>query len=304
MGLFDKFKKGLQKTRELTIGKVADLFTGGKIDEDALEELEDALLQADVGVSAVDELIERIRERVKTDKSASGISQSDLLKSELLSIMTEPEVNRKERFSTKPWCIVMVGVNGSGKTTTCGKIAWSFNNSGHQTSIAAGDTFRAAAIEQLEVWADRSKSRIIKQSLGADPAAVTYDAYQSVLSRGEDALIVDTAGRLQDKHNLMKELGKITRILKKFDENLPHEVLLVIDATTGQNGLSQARGFTESAGVTGLVVTKLDGSAKGGVIIPILRELKLPIEFVGMGEGIEDIYPFDAEAYANALLEG
>ncbi len=299
MGLFDKFRKGLQKTRDLTIGNISNIFTNNKIDEETLENLEEALLEADVGVDSVDLLLENMREKGKNEKNLQPV---EILKEEIKNLINQPEKNRIERFSQKPWVIILVGVNGSGKTTTIGKLARKFGDGGKKVAIAAADTFRAAAIEQIEIWAQRTDARLIKQKLGADPAAVTYDAYQSVLSRKEDVLLVDTAGRLQDKENLMRELSKITRILKRFDEHLPHEVLLIIDATTGQNGLSQAKGFAKSAGVTGIVVSKLDGSARGGVIIPIIREMNFPIEFVGMGEGADDLYPFETEAYTDALL--
>jgi len=302
MDLFDKFKTGLKRTRDMTIGSLTDLFMRGKIDEDLLERLEEALLEADVGVDSVDELLDRLRERVKEERASGFEAPVELLKTELLKMMDQPESKRLAKYFKKPWVIVLVGVNGSGKTTTAGKLAYMFAQEGKKSAIAAADTFRAAAIEQVEIWAERSGARLIKQTAGADPAAVTYDAYKSVCARGEDVLLVDTAGRLQDKHNLMQELAKITRVLKCFESGSPHEVLLIIDATTGQNGLSQARGFTKSAGVTGLVITKLDGSARGGVIIPILRELGLPIEFVGMGERTRDLYPFEVKAFIDALL--
>ncbi len=302
MGLFEKLKTGLARTRELTVDRLNDFFSGKKIDEDLLEELEEALLEADVGVDSVDQLIDTVREHVKQEKSRGSNQIGDILRSELSEMMIGPESKASNRLTRKPWVIILVGVNGSGKTTTAGKLAHKFSLEGKTTAIAAADTFRAAAIEQVEIWAKRSGARIIKQATGADPAAVTFDAYQSVLAHKEDVLIVDTAGRLQDKHNLMQELRKITNVLKRFDETLPHEVLLIIDAITGQNGLSQAHGFTRSAGVSGLVVTKLDGSAKGGIIIPILSQLKLPIEFIGIGESVNDMYPFDAKAYADALL--
>lgn len=302
MGLFEKLKTGLARTRELTVGRLSDFFSGRKIDENLLEELEEALLEADVGVDSVDQLIETVRERVKLDKSVSSTQIGEILRTELSTMMIGPESLGANRLGKKPWVIILVGVNGSGKTTTAGKLAYKFSKEGKKTAIAAADTFRAAAIEQVEIWAKRSGARIIKQATGADPASVTFDAYQSVLAHKEDVLIVDTAGRLQDKHNLMQELSKITKVLKRFDPDLPNEVLLILDAITGQNGLSQAHGFTKAAGVTGLIVTKLDGSAKGGVIIPILRELKLPIEFIGIGETVNDIYPFEAKAYADALL--
>ena len=303
MSLFTKFHAGLKRTRDATVGRLTSLFLRGKIDDELLEELENALLEADVGVDSTERLICSIKEYHKENKPAVEATPLDLVKSELLSLMAASSETRKDRFSTIPWVILLVGVNGSGKTTTAGKLAHYFSMTGKKTAIAAADTFRAAAVEQIEIWAKRGNARLIKQDFGGDPAAVTFDAYQSVMARGEDVLIVDTAGRLQDKHNLMQELAKIARVLKRFDNGTPHEILLVIDASTGQNGLSQAKGFTAATGVTGLVVTKLDGTARGGVVVPILRDLDLPIEFIGMGEGVDDLYPFDARSYVDALLE-
>lgn len=302
MKFLNKFKLGLKRTRELTLSKIVDLIRHGRIDEDMLETLEEALLEADVGVDSTDELVAKIRELITNDKTSTAGEPLDILRSEMVRILDGSGRNNAQDLNAKPWVIILVGVNGSGKTTTAGKLAWMFAQEGRTCAIAAADTFRAAAIEQIEIWAERCGARLIKQGRGADPAAVTFDAYQSACARGEDILIVDTAGRLQGKHNLMQELGKITRILKKFDAGAPHEVMLILDATTGQNGLSQAKGFAASAGVTSLVVTKLDGSAKGGFIIPVVREMGLPIKYIGMGERVEDLYPFEPDSYVEALL--
>ncbi len=303
MGLLDKLRSGLARTRDLTVNKISAVFGRGKITEEALDELEEILLEADVGVSVTSELIERLRNQDhRADANANGYLQTHLL--DALKLTLDDQQGRKtDRFSSKPWVILMVGVNGSGKTTTAGKLAYYFASQGKRTVIAAADTFRAAAVEQLEEWARRSGARFIRQNDGADPAAVAFDAYQSAIARGDDVLIVDTAGRLQAKKNLMDELAKVRKVLSRFDGSAPHEVLLVLDATTGQNGLSQARGFDASAGVTGLVVTKLDGTARGGIIIPIRRELGIPVEFIGLGEGIEDVQPFESQSYINALFD-
>jgi len=301
MGLFESFKIGLLKTRTATLGKLGSLLRGGNVDETTLIKLEEALLEADLGVSAVDQIISNLRRKL----SEGGRNGAPIatLKQDLTTLLQTVPPRRGERFNVKPWVILVAGVNGSGKTTTIGKLAYHFHRQGRRTVIAAADTFRAAASEQLEVWARRADARFITQQPGADPAAVAFDALQSARARGEDLLLIDTAGRLQTKHNLMQELTKISRVLKKQDPSTPHEVLLVIDATTGQNGLSQARAFGAVSGITGLVITKLDGTARGGIVVPICRELTLPVEFVGFGEGIEDLQPFDPELYAAALLE-
>ncbi|MFH0766115.1 MAG: signal recognition particle-docking protein FtsY [Calditrichota bacterium] len=302
MSLLDKFKLGLQKTRESAFAKLSGLFRRGKFDESALDELEEVLIEADVGVAAGEELIRRVRLILKDERTSNNDPKS-ILKSELEAIIGEPAGRRAERFSVKPWIILLAGVNGSGKTTTAGKLAYLFTRQGKKVAIAAADTFRAAAVEQVEIWAERGGARLIRQSTGADPGAVVFDACQSVRARGEDVLIVDTAGRLQDKRNLMAELEKITRVMKRADPQAPHEVLLVLDAINGQNGISQARGFSQAAAVTGLVVTKLDGSARGGVVVPILREMQIPIEYIGLGEGIDDLLPFNRDHYIEALLD-
>lgn len=302
MSLLDKLRQGLARTREATIGKIAGLLGLERLDERALEDLEDLLLQADVGVPATMQLMDAVRANAK-DETGRGVPVVKLLESGLKGILDEVSTVKVQRFQAKPWVVLLVGVNGSGKTTTAGKLAYRFSQEGKKCVIAAADTFRAAAVEQVEVWAERAGARLIKQATGADPAAVAFDAYQSALSKGDDVLIVDTAGRLQAKHNLMDELAKIHRVLGKLDAAVPHEVLLVLDATTGQNGLSQARGFDKAAGVTGLIVTKLDGTARAGIVIPIQQELKLPVEFIGLGEAIDDLQPFVKSDFVDALLE-
>ena len=303
MSLLTRFKEGLARTRERTIARIAGIFGRGHIDDQILEELEDALLEADIGVDTVEELIEKLRNNGTGRNVSDDFDPLKALKSQLVEILDCSLPMHPERFTQKPWVILLVGVNGSGKTTTSGKLAHYYGCQGKTSVIAAADTFRAAGIEQVEVWAKMGNARLVKQKTGADPAAVAFDAYQSALSRGEDILIVDTAGRLQAKRNLMEELGKISRVLQKKDPTAPHEVLLVLDATTGQNGLSQARGFTAAAGGTGIVVTKLDGTARGGVIFPIQKELGLPVEFVGLGEGLEDLQPFEPQLFVDAIME-
>jgi len=301
MGLYEKFRNGLSRTRDATVGSITGLLRKNKIDEATLEDLVDALLVADIGVTVVEQLIEMLRQS-KRNGTGEHVPV-DIVKSELNRILLENGERTDSGANGKPKVILLVGVNGSGKTTTAGKLAYQYRQQGGKVVIAAADTFRAAAIEQLQTWAERSEARFIKSVPGADPASVTFDAYQSAIARGEDVVIVDTAGRLQAHRNLMEELGKIRRVVGKINPTAPHEVLLVIDSTTGQNGLSQARSFTNAAGVTGLVVTKLDGSARGGIVIPIKQELGLPIRYIGLGESIDDLQPFNSEMYVNALFD-
>lgn len=303
MNLFERFRTGMSRTREQTVGRIAEIFKRGKLTEEALEKLEEALLEADIGVDTVDELLVRLRVDLKDGPKSDNSEPVERLKNDLVALFSRGHQLHVGRFTQKPWVILLVGVNGSGKTTTAGKLAYFFGLQGKRSVIAAADTFRAAAVEQVEEWAERGNARLVKQQTGGDPAAVTFDAYQSTVARSEDVLIVDTAGRLQSKRNLMEELGKISRVLKRHDPTAPHEILIVIDATTGQNGLSQARGFTAASGGTGLVITKLDGTARGGVIVPIHRELGLPVEFVGLGENIDDLQPFAAPVFVNAIFD-
>ncbi|HHE46287.1 MAG TPA: signal recognition particle-docking protein FtsY [Bacteroidetes bacterium] len=303
MNLLQRFKTGLDRTRSHTVARIARIFKGGAIGESVLDEVEEALLEADVGVESTEMLIDNMRRYLTGSDARKKGNPVELLKADLVGIFDDTSRNGSRRFSCKPWVILLVGVNGSGKTTTAGKLSHHFRLQGKSTVIAAADTFRAAAVEQIEEWARRGGARLVKQQTGADPAAVAFDAYQSARSRGEDLLIVDTAGRLQAKRNLMEELAKISRVLKQQDPSAPHEVILVLDATTGQNGISQALGFTEAAGGTGIIVTKLDGTARGGVVIPIHKELGLPVEFIGLGEGLDDLQPFDAGLFVDAMLE-
>ncbi|HEY8875400.1 MAG TPA: signal recognition particle-docking protein FtsY [Desulfosporosinus sp.] len=300
-GLFAKLKAGLTKTRENFVGKIEEVFTGRKkIDEELYEELEEALIRSDVGVNTSFELVERLRNEVKKRK----ISQPSELTLVLQELITEL-LGKEETLSLAtqgPTIILVVGVNGVGKTTTIGKLANRLKMDGKRVLMAAGDTFRAAAIDQLEVWGERSEIEVIKHREGSDPAAVAYDAVQAAKSRGIDVVLVDTAGRLHNKVNLMEELRKIKRVIEREIPGAPHEVLLVLDATTGQNALQQAKLFQEVAGVTGIVLTKLDGTAKGGVVLGIQGETRIPVKWIGIGEGIEDLRPFVPKDFAAALF--
>lgn len=302
MGFFDKLKAGLTKTREGLVSKVNSLISGHKqIDEEFFEELEEILIQSDVGVDTSLSLVERVRQTAKEKKATSGEEVKEILKEEIKQILAAAShsINLQPNSLT---VILVVGVNGAGKTTTIGKLAAGFVKDGKKVVLAAADTFRAAAIEQLEVWAQRSGAQLIKHQEGSDPAAVAFDGLQAARSRGADVLLIDTAGRLQNKKNLMNELNKIVRVLKREIPEAPHEVLLVLDATTGQNALSQALIFKETASVTGIVLTKLDGTAKGGVIIPVADQVSIPVKYIGVGEGIDDLKPFQAGEFVEALF--
>ncbi|HWQ40954.1 MAG TPA: signal recognition particle-docking protein FtsY [Desulfosporosinus sp.] len=300
-GFFAKLKEGLTKTRENFVGKIEQVFTGRKkIDEELYEELEEVLIRSDVGVTTSFELVERLRKEVKQRK-ISDPSQLILILQELIAELLGEE--ETVTFAEQgPSIILVVGVNGVGKTTTIGKLANRFKKDGKRVIMAAGDTFRAAAIDQLEVWGERSGVEVIKQREGADPAAVAYDAVQAAKSRNIDVVIVDTAGRLHNKVNLMEELRKVKRVIEREIPGAPHEVLLVLDATTGQNALQQAKLFQEVAGVTGIVLTKLDGTAKGGVVLGIQGETQIPVKWIGIGEAMEDLRPFVPKDFAAALF--
>jgi fused signal recognition particle receptor len=279
------------------------LFSGNpRLDEDLLDEIETALISADVGVTATNELIGKLRKRMKAREFADAVALHDALRADLLAILRPIAKPLVIDTTHKPFVILTVGVNGVGKTTTIGKLARRLQEDGHSLMLAAGDTFRAAAVEQLKIWGERNNVVVIAQGQNADAASVTYDALQAAKSRGFDVLIADTAGRLHTQAGLMAELGKIRRVLAKVDESAPQEVLMVIDGTTGQNALSQLRAFHQAVNVTGLVVTKLDGSAKGGVLFALAREFGIPIRFVGLGEKLEDLRIFDPEAFVDALL--
>ncbi len=302
MGFFGKLKESLSKTRKNFIEKIDSIVTGRKvIDEDLYEELEEALIQADVGIDAALELVENLRVEVKKRRLSNPEELYAVLKDLIQDILGE-ETATLNRASAQPAVIMVVGVNGVGKTTTIGKLAHYYKENGNSVLLSAADTFRAAAIDQLEIWGNRVGAAVIKHSEGSDPAAVAFDSLHAARARKIDVLIVDTAGRLHTKSNLMEELKKVHRVLGREMPDAPHEVLLVLDATTGQNAISQARLFKEAVGVTGLVLTKLDGTAKGGVIIAIKQGLDIPIKMIGVGEGIDDLRPFDAREFVDALF--
>jgi fused signal recognition particle receptor len=301
--VFEKFKQAVKKTNEVLNMPIEDLVIGKKeIDPEMLDDLEAIMIGADVGVNTTTEILNSIRDQVSRQTLQDPAQLRTALRTELRKILSVNDAAPREVPDGDPFVILVVGVNGVGKTTTIGKLANRFKSDGKKVLLCAADTFRAAAIEQLEVWSTRSNVPLIRQKPGADPSAVLYDALQSAKSKKMDVVIVDTAGRLHTKHNLMSELEKMTRIAKREISTAPHEVLLVMDATTGQNGLIQAKEFTRSAGVTGLVLTKLDGTAKGGVVVAIARELKIPIRFVGVGEKIDDLVEFSADDFVESLF--
>ncbi|HSU32302.1 MAG TPA: signal recognition particle-docking protein FtsY [Bryobacteraceae bacterium] len=301
--LLDRLKAGIQKTRSGLVDRIEDVLAGKKqIDADLLEELEYTLITADLGVRTVQDILERIRQRVDRKMAGDASEIRGLIREHVLELLSASETPIR-MVTTPPAVVMLVGINGAGKTTTIGKLANRFIGEGRKVLLCAADTFRAAAIEQLEVWAQRAGVEMIRQKTGADPSAVVFDALQAAKARGVDYVIVDTAGRLHTKENLMAELEKMRRTAQRVVPGAPHEVWLVLDATTGQNGLEQARKFTESAGVTGVVLTKLDGTAKGGVVVAIARELSLPIRFVGVGEKIGDLLPFEPEQFVESLFD-
>jgi fused signal recognition particle receptor len=301
--LLERLKDSVSKTREVLTMPLGELLAGGRsIDEELLGKLETALLSADLGVRTTREVLAALREQAAQQKISDSGQVRAALKSLLVRILQTP-ASSNGSAPAAPLVIFVVGVNGTGKTTTIGKLANRLRKEGRSVLLCAADTFRAAAIEQLEIWARRNGVDMIRQKSGADPAAVVFDAMAAARARGVDVVIVDTAGRLHTKSNLMAELDKMKRTAAKQVPGAPHEVLLVLDATTGQNGLVQAREFTEHAGVTGIVLTKLDGTAKGGIVVAIVRELALPIRFVGTGEKIDDLLPFDAATYVSSLLD-
>lgn len=300
-GIFNKLKERLTKTRQGFVDKVEQVFTGArKIDEKLYEELEEVLIQSDVGVSTAFELVELLRKSVKEQKISDPSMLREVLKEHISALLGEES---PLNFAAKsPTVYLVVGVNGVGKTTTIGKLARNLSSQGKSVMLAAGDTFRAGAIEQLEVWGERAGVEVIKQAEGADPAAVAFDAVKAAKSRGVDVLLVDTAGRLHNKVNLMNELSKIKKVIQREVPEAPHEVLLVLDATTGQNGIQQVKLFQEAADVTGIILTKLDGTAKGGVILGIQGEAKVAVKLIGIGEGIDDLKTFQPKEFAKALF--
>lgn len=301
--VLEKIKEAVKQTKETFTEQIQDLVEGEKeISPNMLEQLEAIMIGADIGLPTTNEVLKAIKDRMSRKMLQDPKELRVALKEELRKILNINYVPPKQVAEGEPFVIVIVGVNGVGKTTTIGKLANRFQADGKKVMLCASDTFRAAAVEQLEIWAQRADVPIVKQKAGADPSAVLYDALQSAKSKNIDFVIVDTAGRLHTKHNLMAELEKMTRIAKREIAGAPHEVLLVLDATTGQNGLTQAREFTKSAGVTGLVLTKLDGTAKGGVVTAIAKELKLPIRFVGVGEKMDDLIEFSADDFVDSLF--
>jgi fused signal recognition particle receptor len=306
MGFFDKLKEGLKKTHENIFTKVDRLINAkNKVDDDFLDKLEEILLSSDVGVVTTETIIENLKVRVKEEKFQDSAELNSILKAEIKKVFAQGngQVSEPFRIDKKPYIIVVVGVNGVGKTTSIGKLAYNYKNAKYKVLIGAADTFRAAANEQLETWAERSGTEIIQLAQGSDPSAVVYNTIQSALAKNYDIVIIDTAGRLHTKTNLMEELSKIRRVIQKQIPDAPHEVLLVIDATTGQNGLNQAKEFHKAFGLNGLILTKLDGTAKGGIVLKISKELGIPVKYIGVGEQIDDLQLFDKESFIQALLE-
>ena len=300
MKLIEKLKAGLRKTKEAIVGKIDAVFRNFvRVDEDLFEELEELLISCDVGVKTTLDILDQLREEVKDNR----LTDPEEVKKQLLAILRS-KIGEGEplRLSTKPSVVLIIGVNGVGKTTSIGKISYQLKKQGKKVLVAAGDTFRAAAAEQLGVWCERAGVDMIRQAQGADPASVVYDAIASAKSRGTDVLLIDTAGRLHNKKNLMDELAKINRVIERELPGADRETLLVLDATTGQNAVIQAKEFKEAAGMTGIILTKLDGTAKGGVVLSVKSELDLPVKFIGVGEGIDDMEPFSAADFTEALF--
>lgn len=301
MGFFSKIKEGLKKTRDNVVNQIGSMLKSfKKIDEELFEELEELLVMGDVGVPTAEKICSELRERVKKDSITDPDQINDLLCEITADLLTG---NQELNISTKPSIILVIGVNGVGKTTTIGKLANDLRSKGKRVTLAAADTFRAAAIDQLQIWADRSGADIVKQNEGSDPAAVVFDAISSAKAKGSDVIICDTAGRLHNKKHLMDELAKINRIIDRELPDADKEILLVLDATTGQNAVNQAVEFRKATGITGIVLTKLDGTAKGGVVLAIRDGLDIPVKYIGVGEQIDDLQPFDPADFARALFE-
>lgn len=302
MGFLDKLKAGLKKTKNAIFGKINDMLKAFvKVDEDMLDELEELLITSDIGVSATEEIIERLREQIKEGRLKEKDQVVTALKETLMDMIQDGE---PLNLDTVPSVVFVIGVNGAGKTTSIGKISNQLRKDGKKVVVAAADTFRAAAIDQLAVWCERSKVDLVKHQEGSDPAAVVYDAIAYAKSHNADVLIIDTAGRLHNKKNLMNELAKINRVIDRELPDASRENLLVLDATTGQNAILQAKEFSNAANITGLILNKLDGTAKGGIVISIKHELGIPVKFIGVGEHIDDMQPFKAEEFIDALFEG
>ncbi len=302
MGIFNRLKKGLSKTREILLTDINELFSAERqIDDNLLEELEEILVMSDLGMDVTMEIMDKISRKARKLKTADELKS--ILKEELRALFPLTADTPAELEIIGPRVIMVVGVNGTGKTTTLGKLALKFSAQGKKVLIAAADTFRAAAIEQVEIWANRANVKVVKHREGSDPAAVAFDAVEAAIARHIDILLIDTAGRLHTQKNLMEELKKIKRSVGKRLAGAPHEVLMVLDATTGQNALSQAKLFNDAVGITALALTKLDGTAKGGVVASVARTMDLPLKYIGVGEGIEDLQDFDANLFVNALFD-
>jgi fused signal recognition particle receptor len=300
MKFFERLKEGLAKTKKGFIEKVETLFAGRKIDEEALEELEELLITADVGTKAVGEIMASLREKAKRGEVNDADSLKEAMKKEMVLILGQP--HPLVVHGNQPFVILAVGVNGAGKTTTIGKLAHRFRSEGLSVLLAAGDTFRAAGIEQLEIWADRARAQFVKHKSGSDPAAVAFDAIEAARHRGIDVVIIDTAGRLHTKSPLMEELKKVKRVIEKAMPGAPQENLLVVDATTGQNALRQADMFNQAIGITGIALTKLDGTAKGGIVFAIKKDFGIPVRLIGIGERLDDLRDFNPEEFVEALF--
>ena len=301
---FQRLKDGLTKSRETWVQKIGSIFQNREWDEQSLEEMEENLLSADVGVKATQKLMETLRGLPPSGSEDLARDMSSQLQQAMVKLLQDSAAApRLEALSVRPWVVLFLGVNGVGKTTTIGKLAAQYNADGKKVLLVAGDTFRAAAVEQLEAWGRRAGAELIKHRAGADPSAVVYDGMQAAKSRGIDVLLIDTAGRLHTKVHLVEELKKIRRVIAREQPGAPHETLLVLDATTGQNGLQQAKIFKEATDIDGIVLTKLDGTAKGGVIISIQEELGVSVRYIGVGEDVEDLQPFEAERFVEALFE-
>ena len=316
MGFFNFFSKekkevldqGLKKSKESFLGKLTRSIAGkSKVDDDVLDNLEEVLVTSDVGVDTTLRIIKRIEARVERDKYVTTSELNDILRQEIAELLMENNTQDTSGFEipvgTKPYVIMVVGVNGVGKTTTIGKLAYQFKQAGYKVCLGAADTFRAAAVEQLVIWGERVGVPVVRQQMGSDPASVAYDTLQSAISNDADVVLIDTAGRLHNKKGLMDELTKIKRVMQKLVPDAPHDVMLVLDGSTGQNAFEQARQFTQATDVTSLTVTKLDGSAKGGVVIGISDEFKMPVRYIGLGEGMEDLQPFDRREFVSSLFE-
>lgn len=303
----ESLEQGLQKTKESFLSRIAKAVTGkSTVDDEVLDSLEEALVGADVGIDTTIQIIQRIEKRVAKDKYLNASELNTLLQEEIEALLVDEPVEKKYSFTSElpahPFVLLVVGVNGAGKTTTIGKLAHNFKKAGKSVLLGAADTFRAAAVDQLTVWSERAGVPIVKQGMGADPASVAFDTVQSGLSKGVDVIIIDTAGRLHNKAHLMDELNKIKRVIQKLIPEAPHEVMLVLDGSTGQNALEQARHFTAATDVSALTITKLDGTAKGGVVLAIAHQFKIPVKFIGVGEKMEDLLVFDKHEFVDSLF--